>query len=243
MIRGLYSSATAMIANSKKLDTIGNNIANAQTPGFKKEVQNITNFEQELAFRMQDHQSVGDIVYGVAPERTVTMGDEGPIDNTGLNTDMAIIGNGFFAVNKGNGVRYTRNGNFSVNAAGYLALPTGEVLQGQNGPVKVDESNFKVLSDGTVFSDGSAVNKIELYGSQLQGAVTKGTDGFFNITGAAPVANGKIQQGSLEDSNVDTIDEITGMMSTSRSFQSCQQAYKVSDQALSQAISQVGSLK
>lgn len=243
MIRGIFSSAAGMITQYKKINVLGNNTSNVNTPGFKQSDVSFTSFGDEIARRMNDNSVIGDM------QQYVVLGSEKPdlsqgdFKQTNLNTDLAVEGNGFFEVQDGTGVKYTRSGDFSVDTQGFLALPTGERLVGANGtPLQVGTDNFSVSADGTVSTAAGTVGKINLYTAQNNAQITMREDGFFNINGAQQ-ANGLLKQGWVENSNTDVVGNVTEMMEATRSFQGCQQAFEVTDQTLDKLVTQVGSAK
>lgn len=250
MVRGIFSAATGMITQYEQINVLGNNTANVNTPGFKADDLSFSTFGDEITSRMMDNVPVGTISKGVTVSGEGTDLSSGSYEGTDISTDLAISGNGFFAVQSpsGGGVKYTRDGEFSVDSQGFLALPTGERLLGVNGqPLNVGGSQFSVAKDGTVTTATGATAKIDIYDTQNEKQnVLKRTDGFFDINGATPVtqtATGSIMQGYLEDSNTDIVTNMTQMMEATRAFQGCQQAFQVSDDALDKLVTQVGTLK
>lgn len=245
MLRGIYNAAAGMITQYKKIDVLGNNTANVNTAGYKESNVTLSEFGQELARRTTDNQNVGEMSLCVVLDRETTNLAQGVLENTGISTDLAVDGDGFFPVQApgGGDVKYTRSGNFSVDAQGFLALPTGDRLLGQNGQaIYVGGNNFTVDADGTVRLPNGPVGRIVLYTSDNAQNVNKIRDGFFNIDGAV-VANGIIKQGWIEDSNTDTVNNIVEMMAATRAFQGCQKAYQIDSQALDKLVTQVGTLK
>lgn len=244
MIRGLYSSAAGMITQYKKIDMLGNNISNVSTTGFKEDDMTLTTFGEELAIRTDDGAEVGTMPLCVSLGRETTDLTDGTLEKTELNTDLAITGEGFFAVRSANGeVKYTRSGDFTIDAAGCLALPSGEQLLSSNGtPLYVGNSSFNVSADGTVTLANGAAARLTLYTAADPQNIQKRKDGFFDIEGAV-AANGEIKQGWLEQSNTDIIDNLTGLMASTRSFQGCQQAFQTSLQTMDKLVEEVGSVK
>lgn len=245
MVRGLYSAAAGMITQYKKIDVVGNNISNVNTSGYKENSIALTDFGTELARRSTDDQQVGTMPYCVVLGNESTDFTQGSLKSTGINTDLAIEGNGFFAVEapSGGGVKYTRGGDFTVDGQGYLALPTGERLLSSDGtPLQVGGTNFSVAADGTVTRSNGSTAKLGLFSTADQNAIAKRTDGFYSITGATAVT-GQIKQGWLEQSNTDVVENMTEMMSSTRSFQSCQQAFKISGDTIDKLVNEVGSIK
>lgn len=243
MIKGIYSSAAGMAAQEQKINVIGSNIANSQTDGFKRDAVSLRSFREEMVRRMAGDVPIGTLSTGSAVDSVRTDLTQGGIEPTGKTTDLSISGDGFFAVEQGDGtVQYTRNGAFEIDPQGDLALSSGEKLLGGDGlPVHVGSDAFTVAADGTVTVGGSAAGRIVLYDSQPTGGAVKNSSGFFSIAAPRPAA-GTIRQGSLESSNVDVADELTGMMAATRSFQSCQQAFKTAEETVDKLV-QAASLK
>ena len=126
MIKGLYTAYTGMVNEQKRLDVLTNNLANADTNGYKKEGTTSQTFADELAIKIKDTSSyglnkkLGVISMGVHLGETYTNYDQGSIKVTDNETDVALAGNGFFAIaftNKAGetSVKYTRDGAFTVN--------------------------------------------------------------------------------------------------------------------------------
>lgn len=240
MVRGVYAAAAGMTTQYKKIDVLGNNIANVNTAGYKQDELSLKTFGDELAARTDDNTEVGRLPLCVSLGDEATDLSDGTQTSTSLNTDLAISGNGYFAVRDGAGaVKYTRSGNFSVDNQGFLVLPTGEELLGANNqPLNVGSQNFTVSLDGTLIRQNGTAAKIPLYGAG-NANIAKRRDGFFDITGAAP-ANGNIRQGWIENSNTDVIENIAGLMKAQRSFQGNQQAMQVTLQTMDRLVTEVG---
>lgn len=239
MLRGIYSSASGMIAQYKRINVLGNNLGNTETQGFKQDVTALRSFDEELAQRSSDLADVGTVDAGTMVDSVRTDFTQGELEETDTQTNLAILGNGFFAVQGLDGtVRYTRAGNFAQDAQGFLALPSGERLLDSAG-APVAAAGLQVGTDGAVTHNGVPGAGIALY----DGAAVKRADGFFDIQGAAPAAGGALRQGWVEKSNVDAVTGMTGLMQASRSFQSCQQAYNTNTETLDKLVTQVGSLR
>ena len=142
MIKGLYTAYTGMVNEQKRLDVLTNNLANADTNGYKKEGTTSQTFADELAIKIKDTSSyglnkkLGVISMGVHLGETYTNYDQGSIKVTDNETDVALAGNGFFAIaftNKAGetSVKYTRDGAFTVNTEGYLVTKDGDYVLNQ----------------------------------------------------------------------------------------------------------------
>jgi flagellar basal-body rod protein FlgF len=225
MINALFTAASGMVAQSIKQDVIANNIANAQTPGFKRERVISTSFQEAL------QKSVADIEARKASPATPfqAMGvraeaandtSEGPIRPTGNNLQFAIEGAGTFEVGSGDSVRQTRNGSFTVDSDGELATPDGEKVQGKSGAIKLPVGDWSVSPTGAVLSKGAEVDQIKINGAEA---------------GKTQVA-----QGYLEESNVSVIREMVDMISNLRSYEANQKVVMSVDGTLDKMINEVG---
>lgn len=242
MLRGIYAASTGMIAQSKKIDVTGNNVANADTPGFKKDEITFKEYNNQLITNMTSGSNVGSISFGVSINKVNTDVSQSGLEQTNENTDIAITSDAYFAVaNKSGNTEYTRDGSFTIDEQGYLSLSSGQRLLGANGPILVNSDSFKVADDGTITQNGKLLDKIQLYKSPSPQNIVKQADGLFAIVGAAATA-GTMKQGYIEDSNVDLTNAMTELMAATRSYQSCQQSFKTIDET-SQQMNQIASLK
>ncbi|NPV53846.1 MAG: flagellar basal-body rod protein FlgF [Firmicutes bacterium] len=167
MLRGLYSATSGMVARSHWQDIIANNLANVTTPGFKGDLPVFESFPEMLLNRiMPDRGSMLDAVrkstpigragVGTVIAETATNFAEGPVVETGNKLDLALVGNGFFAVATPAGERYTRNGSFCLNEQGEIATLDGYRVLGEDGrPIQVAGAIHVVGSAGTVASRGA----------------------------------------------------------------------------------------
>src|SRR3954469_22970764 len=139
MERGLYIAASGMLAETVRQDQIANDLANASTPGYKADRSSQNSFGQLLLANSLTGQPVGNLGLGVEIGRVVTDFSPGSIRETDEPLEFAIEGTGFFAIQTPAGVRYTRNGQFSVSANGTLVTAQGHQVLGQGGaPIHAD---------------------------------------------------------------------------------------------------------
>jgi flagellar basal-body rod protein FlgG len=224
---GLDIAATGMVAEQVRQDQLANDLANASTPGFKPDETPQHSFGAVLMANTTGGAPIGSVTEGVALGKTYTNMTPGTMQETGEPLDFAIVGSGFFAVKTAQGIRYTRDGQFTTSAKGVLTDASGDpVLSAKGGQIKVGAT-------GTV--PASAVGVFEVPGAAKQGETL--------YTGkAAGKPTGTVRQGSLEGSGVDAAKVMVEMITSMRSFQSGQQAIQAIDQTLQVASTQVGSL-
>lgn len=224
---GLDIAATGMLAEQVRQDQLANDLANASTPGYKADESTQQSFGEILLANTEGGPSVGAINEGVSLGKTYTNMTPAPLQETGEPLDFAIVGSGFFAVKTEQGVRYTRDGQFTTSAQGVLTDAAGDPVLSQAG------AEIKVSATGTVAA--SALGVFEVPNAAKQG------ENLFTGT-AGGKASGTVKQGALEGSGVDAANVMVEMITSLRSFQSGQQAIQAIGQTLQEAASQVGSV-
>ncbi|EGO64072.1 flagellar basal-body rod protein FlgF [Acetonema longum] len=251
MIRGVYSSASGMLAESLRTDVTANNLANANTTGYKKDVAVNKDFASLLIKRINDGQeeNIGRLGVGVQVDEVVTMHDMGVTRVTGNPLDLAIEGKGFFAVETPTGVCYTRNGNFTRDSLGQLVTQDGYRVLGQGGAIQLDGSTI-IGQNGSVrvtLTDDDQAEAIEV--GQLQFVefdnekqLRKIGDSLYVYEGEQPPAqaSGIIQQGMLEGSNVNVVTEMVNMITGYRAYEISAKVVQTHDTLLDKAANEVG---
>ena len=169
MSRGFYSLASGMLTQQRKIDVSGNNIANINTAGYKKEQAVTSNFGSLLINKYKQngiHEELTPIS-SISIIRTITenntLHSQGSLEETGNITDFAIMGAGFFAVEKEGVMLYTRNGSFNIDEEGYLVFKNQGRVQGEFGDIYIGGNDFEFASDGSIVIDNEAADKIAVY--------------------------------------------------------------------------------
>jgi flagellar basal-body rod protein FlgF len=226
MERGLYIAASGMVAEQMRQDQIANDLANASTPGYKADRVTQRSFGDLLLKNEATGQVVGPLGVGVRANAMSTDLAPQPLRETGEPLDLAIAGEGFFAVQTSQGVRYTRNGQFRPSANGTLVDGQGDEVQGRGGgPVRLDAQGHVNAQDVAVFA--------------LTGAAKQG-DNLFTGTPAGP-ATGTVRSGALEGSGVDPTRTMVDMIASFRAFEAGQKAIQTIDDSLHRTATQVAS--
>ena len=227
MERGLYIAASGMVAEMARQDIIANDLANASTPGYKPDRAVQGSFGDLLLRNTQTGATVGTLGQGSRIERQVTDLSAAPLRETGEDLDFAVEGDGYFAVRTAQGVRYTRNGQFTAAANGALVDQLGNAVLGQNGqPLRVGADGKVPAASVGVFSVPNA---------------RKAGDALFLGT-AAGRATGQVRSGALEGSGSNPVRAMTDMIASLRAFESGQKVITTIDSTLQKAANQVGSL-
>ncbi len=213
----LYILSSGMLLQQRKLETITNNLANVDTPAFKKDLILASLWETPMGqgFPDNDPQNPSNNFLYPVIERIFTDLSQGAIKQTGNPLDLAIEGNGFFAVRRGQEVFYTRKGNFRLDAEGYLVNELGyRVLDTNLNEIRL-EGQPTFGSDGSVYVNGQQIATLGVF--NLQNPQKIGRDLF---TGQAQPAQGyRLMQGFLELSNVNPILEMAKLIQTHRAHE------------------------
>lgn len=241
MVRGLYTAATGMMVQRNKMDVLTNNLVNAETTGFKKDTLVTTTFNEEIVKRINDPSvnvyggvDVGPYSYGTHVDEVVTDFSDGMFEETGVSTDLAISGDGFFVIETDEGIRYTRSGNFSIDGNGYLVTAGGHYVLGTGGRINIGTTEFNVLTNGVINVDGRYVGRLRIETFEDKGMLRKeGNNLYYAYGGAAIPANDAIvRQGVQELSNVNVISEITDMITVYRKYEASQKIVSITDESL-----------
>lgn len=251
MLSGFYTIASGLMTQQKKLETEGNNVVNSQTPGYRAQRVTATPFEQELYTRFENGntENIGYASPATIVKNLTTRFNADNIKTTDRSMDVAIDGNGYFTIAGSDGKKYiTRNGGFDVDDEGYLELPDcGRVLGTDKQPIKVGNTNFTVLSGGTVLtSAGQQAGTIMLTTPADDAELTQYSNGLFGAPANAPTgaAGGSVtlRQKALESSNVDLNREVSMLMEAQSALKSCSSALQIYDQINQKAASQIASV-
>ncbi len=225
MISGIYTLIDGALVHQLRFETISNNLANLSTNAFRKD---IISFSQALSM---NYVSVTDFT-------------PGPVRHTGNDLDVALEGQGFFKVQTPKGIRYTRDGAFTLNAQGVLVTRTGDVVLGENGPITIAGGKMTITNDGQVVVDGTAVDKLMLVEFKRPQFLRKEGSSYYFHQGeeneVLAAAETSVKQSYLEDSNVNPTAEMIKMLEAFRSFESAQKAIQTIDEVTSKMINDQG---
>lgn len=252
--KGIFTALSGAMAQSQRLDTIANNIANANTASFKKDQQTFSEYltanekpvdviqvprvpaSIESFYDMQG----GDRGY-VDASGTYTSFSQGQLRPTGSTMDMALEGKGFFEILTPQGVRLTRNGQFKIDNNGSLVTKDGfpVLREGSQDPaqrkINVDGRNLTVSKSGDIYSAGNLAGRLSVVEVANPDSLQKVGNSSYALKAnyaetPFPATETEVQQGFVELSNVNMVDEMTDMITASRSFEAAQKAMKAFDQ-------------
>lgn len=257
MLRAFSTAATGMIAQQQIVDVIANNLANINTVGFKRsqvDFQDLMYVKLEEAGREASSGTTApvgmEIGSGVKSAGTVKVYSQGEQENTGRSLDLSIQGDGFFQVTTPDGsTRFTRNGQFLVNAEGALVTSTGAALDPAI-TIPSDARSVSIATDGTVAAfvgndaTPTAAGQIQLVRfanpaglSSLGGNLLAQTEASGSPTTGTAGENGfgTTQSGFLERSNVQMVTELVNLIKAQRAYEINSRAIKAGDDMLTTA--------
>jgi flagellar basal-body rod protein FlgG len=227
MDRGLYVAASGMLAEQVRQAQIANDLANASTPGYKADRTAQRTFGELLLANRATGQTIGSQSTAVEVDTIETDFSPQPAKETGEPLDFAIVGEGFFAVQTGQGVRYTRNGQFTASAEGLLVTAQGDPVLGAGG------GTIRVGAQGEL--DPRRLQVVTLQNPRKDGdSLVTGTPG------GGPA--GQVRAGALEASGADPARSMVDMIASLRAFEAGQRVIQTIDESLGKAASQVGAL-
>ncbi len=240
MFQGFYDLASNMITQNRKMNVISNNMANVSTPGFKSDKLIETTFRDEMIYR---YDREGKTPVGVLSRVNTVAGrvtdyQQGGVRDTSNILDFALNGNGFFAIQTGNGMVYSRNGSFSIDDEGYLRLEGIGRVMGQNGPIRLPSDDIYADERGNLYHSetGQLYDRLRIVDFADYGQLEKISGGVFRANAAAQDAqNATVMQKKIESSNVSMVEEMTAMMSGQRTIQSSAQLLRMYDQLTAKA--------
>jgi len=240
MIKGLYRSASGMLPQIKKQEAIANNIANAGTAGFKKDVlfsRELSRAERQVTSKENDWQTTLD-------SRIHIDFSLGAFDKTSNPLDLAIEGDGFFTLQAADGTTaLTRSGAFVVDSDGFLSLSGGYRLTGDGGPIQVGSGTLSVGQNGEVEVDGLSAGRIAVKSVADVTSLERIGGSLFQVPEGQELIDplhATIRQGYRETSNVDVIQEMVDMMVAFRNYESNARALQTQDASLNHLFQRVG---
>jgi flagellar basal-body rod protein FlgG len=243
MDRGLYVAASGEVAQSKRLDALSNNLANINVPGFKKDIQVFEVYLDKLSAQSVEPGTVPrlpDKAF-VHISEVVTDFTQGMLRKTDVPTDVALLGDGFFVVKTENGDRYTRKGDFMVDAEGTLLTKDGYPVGAKVGVIKLTGSDFHIDETGRV-TDGSGkeVGQLEVVDFEKPYKLSKAGNGLYVAEeGATPIepTDARVVHGHIELANTSAVQEMITMITALRSYESQMKMIQTFDSVTEQAIS------
>ena len=214
------------LRQERKLEAVSNHLANADTAGFKRDV---ISFDKEFRARMNTDLT------------------QGPITRTGNELDIALKDEGFFKIDTSAGIRYTRNGNFTLNNNGVLVDQFGNLVLGQGGAIVIDGTNIDINTNGEIRIDGTLLDTLDIITFENLTMLQKEGGNNYAYKGDTrdeiQPLNIAVEQRAIEGSNVKVVDEMVSMIDNNRMYQTYQKLMQTFDEMDGKAINDVGKLQ
>lgn len=242
MIKGIYSSEAAMRPKMARMEVLANNLANINTTGFKRDRVFVRMLEQSSAAAADGRGDMTGVTTGKYIDTTA-----GSLQHTENPLDLAIEGDGYFAVQTPRGVRLTRNGNFTLSKEGVLTTSDGYPLLGTNGAIqvpqkeKLDIKSLSISASGEVSSGNEPLGQLRVVVPERADGLQKDHESLFLVDESVRVLDiapdrVNVRQGFLEESNVEGIEEMIAMIELSRSFETDQKMIQSQDATLDRSM-------
>ena len=253
MNRAVYPILSGALAQERQMQVFANNMANVNTAGFKQDGQAF----QSVMARVQAAipafahpagfgQQIGVRPAGpaervfAAPSVVHTSFEAGRLRITGNPLDVAIQGSGFFEIKTPQGIRYTRSGMFSLDSQRRLVTNLGYPVMGTKGEIKIPPGTVQMNTQGAIEVDGRPVATLKVMDFPVDHMPQKHFEGLFASDSARPAKNPQIQEGHIEESNVNSIGEMVKMIQGMRNYESSQKLIQTLDHMAEVSIQDVG---
>ncbi|MBQ7776777.1 MAG: flagellar hook-basal body protein [Lachnospiraceae bacterium] len=259
MLKGLYTVHTGLRNEQNRMDIMTNNLANASTVGFKKEGSTSQCFGDVLAYKLKDSsvgldnvQRIGANNPGVKIGENYTDFSQGSFRVTENTYDLALSGEGFFAVEYTNSAgetdtKYTRAGSFTLDTDGYLVTKDGDyVLDTGNQHIQLDTlSDSEIDVQGRIYQNGREIAQIQVVDFEDYDYLVKYGDVYYQPKEGASLMEGNaaVRSGYLEMSNVQIVTEMVNMISITRAYETNQKIMQTYDASLEISANQLGKLQ
>jgi flagellar basal-body rod protein FlgG len=211
------------------LNAISHNVANSSTPGYRAE-RTVPSFASQVG-------QVGQP--GQHEQRVAVDQKDGPVTVTHRALDLALRGEGFFCVQRGEQTLLVRAGSFRIDAEGRLVNAAGDQLLGVSGPLTLEKEGVRIDAQGQIWDGANSLGQIKLM-RVADASALQPVDGGFRYEGEAAEWKGSVQQGALEHANVDVASESIRLMELTRHVESVQRAISIYDQAMDTGINKLG---
>ncbi len=249
MTRGVYTAAAGMLANQAAQDTIAQNLANANTTGYKEDVPRFESFLSEPVSRLSpaDRLSIGTIGSGAGLKDQTTNFNQGGLQQSGNPLDVALTGDAALVIQSPQGPRLSRDGSLTLDAQGTLIQSaTGEPVLSdgsQTLSVPAKTKSIVISPQGDLTADGVKIGRIQMASLSAAVSPVKVGDNQYSVSSLQPASpTATMRQGFLESSNVSIVKEMVSMISIMRAYETNQKMLQAEDDTTGKATGEVGKL-
>ena len=260
MVRALYTAWTGLRNEEKRMDVVTNNMANADTTGYKKVDVTAQSFDRQLAVKINDAtegvdlvRGIGGVTLGVKIGETYYDMTQGNFRQTEDLYNFALSGKGFFTISKTDKsgtehIRYTRDGDFTVTRDGYLVTKDGDYVLGDGGNrIQIPNANLVDISVnemGEIYSGNTYVSTLQVVDFEDYNFLSSYGENMYEAVDGAIIidADATVNQGYLEMSNVNMVTEMVDMIAITRAYETNQKMVQTVDQTLDKAVNNIGNV-
>ncbi len=274
MVKALYTGAGGMLVMQETMNSVAQNLANVNTDGYKSETAIHKAFPEMLARNINGDGVVifplgsydkapiaGKLGTGVAYNESFIRFEQGSLMQTDSQFDFAIEGKGFFTMETPNGIRYTKNGTFTISADGFVVDNNGNYLLGTEGRLQVATNNFRVDRDANIYVNPSihydqfttmagndwtpeqSLGKLKIVEFDHDRYLVREGNSLYSETkysgSAKDMEQARVLQGFLEKSNVQPVNEMVKMIEVQRLYEANQKVIHTTDEMLGNAVNKV----
>ncbi|WLR41616.1 flagellar hook-basal body protein [Bacillus carboniphilus] len=270
MFRGFYTATSGMLAQQRRTEMLSNNIANANTTGYKADQSTMRSFPEMLislnkseelpadsSMKYTTRKPIGNLNTGVYVQEFIPSFVQGDLRETSIKSDVAIMQDNMeqgvllFAVKDEQGdIKYTRNGNFTINDQGVLTLHNSAVLSSEGNELVIQNHDYQINTNGQIIVNGQEVGSIGVYVAEDESTLVKEGNDLYRINNeeTLPLANVAdvsytLNQGFIEGSNVDVQTSYTEMLTAYRTFEANQKVVQAYDKSMDKAVNEIGRLR
>jgi len=253
MLNGMYRAAMGMTAELNMQDTLANNIANAGATAFKRKIpvfsDMLANAGKQPAAAPGAGATAPASTDGLTTNTYSSYGSSdstfdktpGELHNTGRDLDLAIQGDAYFTIQGADGnPEYTRSGDFDLDANGVLVTKQGIPVLSEQGSITLGPGRITFSQTGDIFEDGISKGTLLISSLGSMDGVEESDGGVFRSADAQPATGFKVEQGYLEQSNVNTVQEMVAMISSLRAYEAAQKVISSGDAILGKAVNDIG---
>ncbi|HEV8379334.1 MAG TPA: flagellar hook basal-body protein [Tepidisphaeraceae bacterium] len=248
---GLYLSAMGVLANSQRQDVIANNLANSETVGFKKDLALFQEQRTEAQIRgrsasRESNELLEPLGGGLVPSGTTLDLSQGPIESTSNPLDVAILGDGYFAVRNGDRLMLTRAGRFQVDRNGILTTDAGHaVLSEKMSSITLAPGAVDIGKDGTITQNGKTVGRLGVFSVPDPKLIAKrGANlmSYPDIERSLKASDAQLRNEALEQANCEPTTELAALMDTQRQLEANANMIRYQDQMLNRLVNDVAKI-
>jgi flagellar basal-body rod protein FlgF len=220
----LVSAGNGMRAQTAELDVTALNLANASTTGYRMRVEGFSETDESFNSQLGLSQT------------------QGPLRHTGVATDLALVGAGYFAVATPQGVRYTRDGRLTLDPRGSLRDSLGNPVLGSLGPARFPQ-DARIMEDGRIIARGEVVDRLRIV--TFDAPCTSLDSNLLSAPGGSIPRRSfaSVRSGYLEDSGIDAISEMTSLIRAERSFEANEKSLERTDDSLRKLVTEVPAVR